>query len=95
MTFFDFLLIALATLYVAHVLTHTEGPFFAFRWLRDHTRRPFNKFTFALLDCIWCTSVWVALAMLVLHSVYPPIVWVFALAGAAMTIWVYSGMKHG
>lgn len=92
---FDLLLIALATLYVSHVLTHTEGPFFAFRWLRDRTRRPFNLFPFALLDCIWCTVVWVAGVMLFIYFVYPLIVWLFAIAGAAMMIWTYTGMKHG
>lgn len=95
MTFWDFALIALATLYASHVITHTEGLFFVFRRLRDSTRRPFNRFPFALFDCIWCTSIWVALVMLVLYFMYQPIVWVFALAGACMVIWVYSGAKHG
>lgn len=87
---FDFILLAFATLYAAHVLTTNEGPFHAFRWIRDHTRRLLG----GLFDCFFCLVVWAAFLFYVISLYYPPIVWVFAIAGAAIAIRSYTGLRH-
>ena len=88
---FDLLLITLAALYAASVLTSKDGPFYVFRKLRDATRRHMG----GLFDCIWCTVFWVALLFVAIHAYAPVVTWVFAVAGAAMAVRSYSGVQHG
>lgn len=90
-TLLDFALIALAVLYIGHVITLTEGPGHIFHRLRDKTRRRLG----GLFDCIWCTVFWAALALFFLHQIAPGITWVFAIAGAAMALRSYTGTHHG
>lgn len=94
MTFLDLLILSLATLYLAQAITSTDGPFYTFRWLRDHTR----KLLRGLFDCIWCTAFWVGLAMVATYFLVPygsVIVSVPAVAGAALVLRSYSGVQHG
>lgn len=95
MTLFELALITLAVLYITHVIVKTEGPFFIFRWLRDITRRPFNRFPFALFDCFYCTVVWAALIVLWVYSGKVLILETLAVSGAASLLCVYTGLKHG
>lgn len=88
---FDLLLLAVATLWVAHVITATQGPGRLFLRLRDATRQRLA----GLFDCIWCTSVWVALLMFFLHQFVPGLTWIFAIAGAALMLRSYTGVHHG
>jgi hypothetical protein len=86
----DLILLALAVLYVGHVLVQTEGPLHLFRKLRDWARRPLR----GLFDCIWCVVFWAALALFFLHQFAPGITWVLAMAGAAMALRSYTGTGH-
>ena len=45
-----------------------------------------DTFVANLITCFMCLSVWVALGMFLVFQVYPPIVYVFALSGAAIFI---------
>lgn len=91
MTLFDLLLIGLASLYITHVMTTNTGPFRVFVWLRDRMRTLLG----GLFDCFFCLIVWVALVMLAIYQTYPPMVWVLAIAGAAILAWTYSGLSDG
>lgn len=93
---FDLLVLALATLYLAQVLTGTEGPGKVFEKLREGTRATLG----GLLDCIWCTAVWMALALMVVYLWVPMeigkyVVYVFAIPGAALALRSFTGVHHG
>ena len=90
-TLFDFLLMAIATLYVAQVMTATAGPGQVFERLRTVTRNRLG----GLFDCVWCVSVWVGAAFFFLHQFVPRITWIFAIAGAALLLRSYTGVHHG
>jgi len=90
-TLIDLVLIALAVLYIGHVITQTEGPAHSFRALRDKTRRRLG----GMFDCPWCVSFWAALTLFFLHQVAPGVTWIFAIAGAAMALRSYTGTAHG
>lgn len=89
MTPFDFLLAALATGYLAYVMTATDGVFGVFRILR--TRLPLGGLT----TCIYCISPWIALVMYgLLFTPASFLVAIFAIAGAGLMLSAYSGLKH-
>jgi hypothetical protein len=88
---FDLIVLALATMYAAHAITSTDGPFFVFLKLRERTRHVLK----GLLDCIVCTAFWVALVLLLLYGIAPGFIWVLAVAGAALAVRTYTGVKHG
>lgn len=90
-TLVDLILLALAVLYISHVLTQTDGPFQVFRQLREKTRERLG----GMMDCIWCVVFWVALVLFFLHQYVPGITWIFAIAGAAMALRSYTGTAHG
>lgn len=87
----DLILLALAVLYIGHVVTQTDGPAHIFHNLRDKTRRRLG----GMLDCPWCVTFWAALVLFFLHQFAPGITWVFAIAGAAMALRSYTGTAHG
>lgn len=88
---FDLVLIVLAALYIASIITQTDGPFQVFLQLRKKTRERLG----GLMDCIWCVVFWVALALFFLHQYVSGITWIFAIAGAAMALRSYTGTAHG
>lgn len=80
----------LATWRVAHILVYEAGPFDAFIKLRealgikhDEFGNPIGWPHGVVLACLWCTSVWVAAAMLVLPK---PIRQAFALSAVACIV---------
>ena len=85
----DLVLLALATWYVAEVVTHQDGPFGVFDWLRR--RFPLGGLT----SCIVCASFWAALVLFVVHwRIAPVVTWVFAAAGLALMLRSYTGVRH-
>lgn len=86
----DLLIITLATFYAAHAVTNTSGPFHVFLWLREHI--PHGK----LLSCFVCAAPWFALlfALLMTTSFVFLTEW-FALAGAAVFLWRFTGGGRG
>lgn len=48
-----------------------------------------NRLQWALLDCVWCVSVWVAALAIFSLILCPPVLWVwviFAISGGAILI---------
>lgn len=89
---FDLLITALATWYIAHVITALPGPLRLFERLRE------IKHLAEFLSCIYCVSVWVAGVVYLLSqnetSIY--IVYPFAIAGGALMLRTYTGAgMHG
>lgn len=87
MTWLDFTLIALATLYLSEIITSKEGPFGVFAKLRALP-------SMGLFRCVWCTAPYVALLMLGTYQLFSPIVWIFAIAGLALALRSYTGVAH-
>lgn len=83
---FDILVLAVATWYIAHLITRSDGPYAVFRKLRE--AMPMG----GLLTCSVCASIWIATGCYILwmsplqHLVYLP-----AIAGASLMAGVYSG----
>lgn len=90
MTLPDLLIIVLATLYVAHSVTETHGPFDVFAKLRG------MRWHGGLLNCTVCASLWAALAcyLLLYHTPLAPVVYILAIAGGAVVLMAYAGVKH-
>lgn len=90
MTLLELLTLALFAWYVAYVLVKTSGPFKLFERLRAIT-------TFGgLLECVYCLVLWIATIgyLLFYFTPLPPIVYVGAIAGAAMILHRYTGGDH-
>lgn len=86
LTPFDFMLITFAALYLADAITRLKGAFNALSILRD--RLPLGGLT----SCVYCLIIWIALAFyLLLQTDVYWIVYPFALSGAAMAIYNYTG----
>jgi Protein of unknown function (DUF1360) len=78
----DFIIAALATWRLSFMLTHEDGPWEAFARLRAAAGRSMPG---RALDCLFCTSVWVAapLALLLEQGAVRRLVTWMALSGAA------------
>ena len=86
MTPFDFALIALATWYLAYAAVKLAGPFGMFAWLRTKGE---------LFTCIYCVSLYIAIGFALLWlTPARPLVYPFALAGAALMLHRYTGGMH-
>ncbi len=89
MTTPDFLVLALATAYCAHVIAHTDGPFAVFKRAREQL--PLGGLT----ACVYCLAPWCALALwLVLRTPFEEVVWILAAGGLALGFLGWTGMKH-
>lgn len=84
----DFILLMLATWYITEVIVTKHGPFGLFERARDGLPHG------GLLTCLYCTAIWVGAAVFLAYLYLPIIVWPFALAGGALVIRAYSGVKH-
>ena len=87
----DFILLAVATWRLSYLLTGETGPFFIVQRLR--TLRGLS----GVLSCVYCASMWVAMALLAVYQVEVarPIVWVLAVSGGALMLRAYSGVGFG
>ncbi len=96
----DFLVMALAVWRVSSLLVNEQGPFDMFLRLRkaagiihDENKEVAvvpERFWPQLLSCIWCTSMWVAIATSLLYCLFPMITIYlclpFALSAGAITV---------
>ena len=89
----DLLVLALATWRTAYFIARDHAPFGVMEKLRTRLVKDRAKPT--VLTCIYCSSVWAAIAMLLLwHTPLQPVVWVAAVSGAALMLSSYSGANH-
>lgn len=84
---FDFLVSALATWYLAYVISAQSGPLRLFERLRRVGQ------LHELLSCIYCLSVWVAggVYLVMVHTDVQWLVYIPAVAGAALMLRSYTG----
>ena len=86
MTPLDLIALALATFYLAYVISSTHGPWHLFVWSR--ARLPF-------LACLYCVSMWAGVLFYLLLAISAGwIVYMFAAAGASAFLYRYSGGPH-
>lgn len=86
LTWFDFLLIALATARLSMMIANEHGPWHVFDRIRT------NLSLGGLTGCVKCISVWAALFFILLYAVAPVVVWIFAASGAALMLRTYTGV---
>jgi hypothetical protein len=85
----DLLITALATFYLAYAVSATHGPGMIFKMLRE--RVPLGGLT----GCLVCLSPWFgAVCWLALQTVFAPVVGIFAIGGASVLLWRYSGGNY-
>lgn len=88
MTPLDLLILSLATWRLARLLTKEDAPYQLMTRFRA-------RFHLAVLDCIYCTSIWCAIALYLLwQTPAAPIVIVLAISGGAMMLFRYTGGDH-
>lgn len=75
--------LALATWRVTSLFVQEPGPYRVFARLRERHRD--NEIGKAL-ECVWCTSVWVAIVIVILDRYYPTIVDMLAISTGAILI---------
>lgn len=97
---FDFVILALATWRISHMVTQEDGPFDIFIKGRERIGRIEHDndgivvmipetFFGKLLSCVWCLSVWAGTFFFVAYYLFPASILVsypFAISAAA--IWV-------
>lgn len=85
----DLLILSLATWRIAYLVTKEAAPFQIMAKIRA-------RWTLGgLLTCIYCSSVWAAMLMLLLWlTPLQPMVYVAAISGAALMLASYSGANH-
>jgi hypothetical protein len=90
---FEFLLLALASWRLASMLIYETGPFAVFDRLRAAANRLGAGGVFA---CIWCMSVWVAGAAVLLYHIAPTMLTITAiwLALSAAIVFIDNGIEH-
>lgn len=88
MTALDCIIVTLAALYTAQVMTASHGPFDIFDKLRE--KLPLGGLT----SCFWCMIPWVSMIYLLMYRYLPICLYPFAVAGGAMVIRAYTGVQH-
>ena len=85
----DLLILALACLRLAYMLVREDGPAHLFARIRART-------TFGgLLECVFCSSVWTAVGVLVVWlTPVRPIVYPLAISGLALMAAKYTGVEY-
>lgn len=85
----NFLILILATFYIAHAMTSTHGPAGLFTRLRE--RYPAGGLT----TCLVCLSPWAAgVLWVMLLTPADILVWLLAAAGASVLLYRYTGGAH-
>lgn len=85
----DLLILALATWRLAYLISKENAPFNLMG--RFRTRFPLGGGS----SCIYCVSVWCAAFWLILwQTPLRPLVYLFAISGAALMLATYSGVNH-
>lgn len=94
----DFIILALATFRISHLIADEDGPLGLFEWgrgkvgvRRDEKGENYGTNNFAVgLVCQWCNSIWIGVVLMLLYIYTKQItVWVcfpLALSAVALTI---------
>ena len=82
----DLVLFALATWRISSLLCHEDGPYAIFRRMREELERRGSELFWALLQCVWCTSVWVGTGLIIFWMVAPTVARPFAIVMSASTV---------
>lgn len=86
---FDLIVLALATWRIAYLLVKEAAPFDIMTRIRSYTTLG------GMLDCIYCASVWVSIAVYIaLQTSLSHVVYIAAVSGLAMLLWRYTGGSH-
>lgn len=88
MNIMDALAISFSTFYLSYVMSRTDGPSNIFKRLRG------TRVIGPVVACFYCAAFWVALALYAAMLIAPPVVYVFAAAGAASFAYRWSGGEH-
>lgn len=88
MTALDAIALAFGTFYAAYAVARTAGPLDAFKRLRalPHVGE--------LASCFYCVALWSAVVLYAALLIAPPVVYVFAAAGASAFFYRYTGADH-
>ena len=62
LNFYDIAIASLAVWRISHMIKHEPGPWDVFIIIRDKVG---NGILGKLMDCIWCSSVWIAMIIFV------------------------------
>lgn len=73
----------LATWRVTSLLVQEAGPYRVFVRLRQHAK---GTEIGTALECVWCTSVWVAILIVILDHFYPRLVDILAVSTGAILV---------
>ena len=86
---FDLLVLALATWRLAYLLVKEAAPFGIMTRIRAYTTLG------GMLDCLYCSSVWAAIACYIaLQTPLAHVVYIAAVSGLAMLLWRFTGGNH-
>lgn len=81
----DAIVLMLAVWRVSYLLVYEDAPFKIMARLRAYTMLG------GLLTCIYCVSIWVAVAVLIAWVYVPMLVYVLAISGGALMMHRYTG----
>ena len=82
----DLILFSLAVWRLSSLLVHEDGPFAIFRRFREELERRGSELFWALLQCVWCTSVWVGTGLILFWMVAPTVARPFAIVMSASAV---------
>lgn len=95
MNLLDLLILSCGTWYLSECLVSKDGPFEVFERLRSLPHG-------GLLDCIYCTALWVALFLYILWFISHPetdgfmaLLHILGITGIALMLRSYTGVQHG
>lgn len=84
------IILALATWRLSYLMASESAPFQLMTKLRERTT------VGGLLTCIYCSSIWAALIVLVLwFTPLAVVVYILAISGAALMLGSYTGASQG
>lgn len=89
LTPFELTVLALASWRLAYFVTREDAPFKLMARFRSYSTLG------GLLDCIYCASIWTAIACYIaLQTPLAPLVSIAAVSGLAMLLWRFTGGSH-
>ena len=83
----EFIILGLAVWRLSSLLVHEDGPLDIFLWFRHWAGVGYDEYSNIVgknelsraLICLWCTSVWVGIALTLLYTLFrEPVVWLSA-----------------
>ncbi len=88
----DYLVLALATWRISSLIVNEDGPYKLCKSVREWLQRTISA---ELFNCLWCASVWVAIALTIAYWYVPELtIWLmlpFALSALAIALDKWNG----